>query len=129
MSMRCLHFHSVRANTDGCVSCEMEDMSSAERSSSLGDGGEGRLVVLELVGEMDSRVARLAAESDSADGCDCEKDLVLEVRVKTLKREDNLEGMREGAADGGVERLMYADDSSRAANELRRRETDMEDNL
>ena len=39
-------------------------------SSSLGVGGKGRLVVLEMVGDMDPRVARLAAERDFAKGCD-----------------------------------------------------------
>ena len=106
-------------------------MSSAERSSSsLGVGGKGRLVVLELVGDMDPRVARLAAERDFARGCDCEGGLVLEVRVRTLECADEVEDMRDGAAEGGVEQLMSADDFLEGSDRaLGRRDTAMEDSL
>ena len=51
--------------------CPIEDMSSADRSSSSrGVGGKGKLVVLVVEGDIELCVARLAADSDFDNGCD-----------------------------------------------------------
>ena len=68
-------------------------------SSSRGVGGKGRLVVLEDVGDIELRVARLAAETDLANGCE-EEDLILNER-DCVSLAEHVDDFRDMASDGG----------------------------